>query len=262
MRLGRPAGALASARLSAPMLPINEPPLDAELIRSRYDALVTRLDRAAEASGRDPKAIRVVAVTKGFPEAVVRAAHDAGLTRFGENRVQEAIPKVAAVPDAEWHLVGRLQANKARAAARAFAFVHSVDSLDLLQRLDRIAAEESLSPALLLQVNLTGEATKAGFARRWFEDELQRPGELATLLGDLAAARVMGLMTIAPFGAPTAQARAVFATLRRLRNALEQLAGRPFPELSMGMTADAEAAAAEGATLVRVGTALFGARPA
>lgn len=244
------------------MLPIDEPTLDAGLIRTRYDALASRLRAAAEAAGRDPEAVRVVAVTKGFPVAVVRAARTAGLSRFGENRVQEAIPKVAAVPDAEWHLVGRLQANKARAAARAFTAIHSVDSLDLLRRLDRIAAEESLRPTLLLEVNVSGEASKAGFPLDWFQDQLRGPAELIAALGDLAAARVAGLMTIAPAGAPAGEARAVFASLRRLRDDLEQLAGRPFPELSMGMTADAEAAVAEGATLVRVGTAIFGPRPA
>ena len=244
------------------MLPIDEPPLSAELIRSRHAALLERLRAAADEAGRDPHAIRVVAVTKGFGIDVVRAARAAGLTRFGENRVQEAIPKVAAIPDAEWHLVGRLQANKARAALRAFPTVHSVDSLDLLRRLDRIAHDESLAPSLLLQVNVSGESSKAGFARAWFEDEARRRGPLAAAVEQLAAARVVGLMTIGPAGVASDEARRVFAALRRLRDALEQLAGRPLPELSMGMTGDAEAAAAEGATLVRVGTAIFGPRPA
>lgn len=244
------------------MLPIDEPDLDRELIRARYGTLLARLRAAAEASGRDPDVVRVVAVTKGFPIEVVQAARQAGLTRFGENRVQEAIPKLTAVADAEWHLVGRLQANKARSAARAFAMIHSVDSLDLLQRLDRIAVEESLRPALLLQVNVSGEASKAGFPLAWFEEQARRPGELHALLRDLRAARVTGLMTIAPAGVPDQEARSVFARLRALRDALQEVAGRPFPELSMGMTADAAAAVAEGATLVRVGTAIFGPRRA
>jgi pyridoxal phosphate enzyme (YggS family) len=244
------------------MLHVDEPPLGPELIRSRYDALVTRLRLAAEAADRDPDAVRVVAVTKGFGAAVVRAARDAGLARFGENRVQEALPKMVAVPDAEWHLVGRLQGNKARPAARAFAVIHSVDSVALLRRIDRIAAEESVVPTLLLQVNVTGEASKAGFPMAWFAEELRRRGDLAAALTDMTAGRVAGLMTIGPAGAPSPEARAVFATLRRLRDALQQLVGRPLPELSMGMTGDAEAAVAEGATLVRVGTAIFGPRPA
>ena len=244
------------------MLPIDEPPLDAELIGRRHSALLARLRAAAEAAGRDPDAFRVVAVTKGFPIEVVLAAHRAGLGSFGENRVQEAIPKVAALPAAEWHLVGRLQANKARPAARTFAVIHSIDSLDLLRRVDRVAAEESLDPGLVLQVNVSGEPTKAGFPLGWFTDQARRPAELVAALGDLDAARVVGLMTIGPEGAPDEQARSVFARLRRLRDALEQAAGRPLPMLSMGMTADADAAVAEGATLVRVGTAIFGPRRA
>jgi pyridoxal phosphate enzyme (YggS family) len=244
------------------MLPIDEPPLSAELIRSRHDALLARLRSAADEAGWDSNAIRVVAVTKGFGIEVVRAARAAGLTRFGENRVQEGIPKVAAIPDAEWHLVGRLQANKARAALRAFAIIHSVDSLDLLRRLDRIAHDESRTPRLFLQVNVTGETSKAGFPLAWFEEEARRVGPLADAVGELTAARLTGLMTIGPAGVASEEARRAFATLRRLRDELQQLIGRPLPDLSMGMTADAEAAAAEGATVVRVGTALFGPRPA
>lgn len=244
------------------MLPTDEPPLDAELIGSRHAALVARLRPVAEAAGRDPDAFRVVAVTKGFPIEVVLAAARAGLRRFGENRVQEAIPKVAALADAEWHLVGRLQSNKARAAAGAFALIHSIDSLDLLRRIERIAAEEMLTPAVLLQVNVSGEATKAGFPLDWFEDQARGPGELVATLAALHVVRVAGLMTIGPAGAEQAVARAAFGRLRGLRDALQEASGSRLPELSMGMTADAEAAVAEGATLVRVGTALFGPRRA
>jgi hypothetical protein len=244
------------------VLPIDEPPLDAELIGARHAALLARLRSAAESAGRDPDAFAVVAVTKGFPIEVVRAAQAAGLRRLGESRVQEALPKVGAVPDLEWHLVGRLQANKARPAARAFAVIHSVDSLDLLRRLDRVAAEESRHPILLLQVNVSDEASKGGFARGWFDDQLRTGGELIGALRALTAARVTGLMTIAPAGIPRDAARAIFATLRGVRDRLEQAAGQPLPELSMGMTADAEAAVAEGATLVRIGTAIFGPRRA
>ena len=243
------------------MLPIDEPDLDPGLIGSRYRLLVERLRGVAEAAGRDPDAVQVVAVTKGFGTDVVRAARAAGLSRFGENRVQEAIPKLEAVPDAEWHLVGRLQANKARPAAGAFAVIHSVDSVDLLRRLERICAEEELAPRLLLQVNVTGEASKAGFELDWVSAETARPGELRDALAAMRAATVVGLMTIAPFGVPPEEARGVFAQLRTLRDELEQDFGQPLPELSMGMTADADAAVAEGATLVRVGTAIFGPRP-
>lgn len=242
------------------MLPVDEPELTPDLIRSRHDALLARLRAAAQAAGRDPDGLRIVAVTKGFDAPVLRAAQSAGLSRFGENRIQEAIPKIAAAPDAEWHLVGHLQGNKARPAVRAFAAIHSVDSINLLLRLDRIAAEESLAPIVLLQVNVSGEASKAGFDRSWFSDELRRPAALVAALAGLVAVRVTGLMTIGPAGVHAEESRRVFAALRRLRDELEQLVGRPFPELSMGMTADAEPAVAEGATLVRIGTAIFGPR--
>ncbi|MEO8638294.1 MAG: YggS family pyridoxal phosphate-dependent enzyme [Chloroflexota bacterium] len=262
MRPGQPAGAFASRPHTAAMLPVSEPPLTAELIRSRHDGLLRGLRAAAEAGGQDPDAVRVLAVTKGFGAAVIREATAAGLGRFGENRVQEAIPKMSAAPDAEWHLVGRLQANKARPAVRGFAAIHSVDSLELLARVDRIAAEESRAPMAFLQVNVTAETTKGGFALDWFEEAARRPGSLSAAVADLVAVRLAGLMTIGPAGVSPEQSRRAFATLRQLRDDLQQLTGRPLPELSMGMTADADAAVAEGATLVRIGTAIFGPRPA
>jgi pyridoxal phosphate enzyme (YggS family) len=260
MRPGHAAGAFAFPPAQAAMLPIDEPALSAELIRSRYDALLARIRAWAGAAGRDPDAVRVVAVTKGFSSDVVREASRARLTRFGENRIQEAIPKMAAAPEAEWHLVGRLQANKVRPAVRAFAAIHSVDSLDLLARIDRIAAEEGRAPSVFLQVNVTGEATKAGFPLDWFEAGVRGPGPLADAIAGLRAARLEGLMTIGPAGAAPDEARRVFATLRGLRDELALRSGLPLPELSMGMTADADAAVAEGATLVRIGTAIFGPR--
>lgn len=240
------------------MQPIDEPALTAELIRARSDALRARLRSAAERAGRDPDAFRVVAVTKGFGVAVVRAAAEAGLTLFGENRVQEAGPKVHAVPGVEWHLIGRLQSNKARPAARLFAAIHSVDSFDLLRRLDRIAREERLAPRLLLQVNVGGDERRAGLAPGWLREHA---AELGGLAGQLEAGRLTGLMTMARLGAAPEEQHATFAALRGLRDELEATTGIGLPELSMGMTADAEAAVAEGATLVRVGTAIFGPRP-
>lgn len=260
MRPGHSAGAFAFPPAHAPMQPIDEPALTAELIRSRHDAVLARLREGAAAAGRDPDDLRLVAVSKGFGSDVIREASRAGLNRFGENRVQEAIPKMDAAPGAEWHLVGHLQANKVRPAVRAFAAIHSVDSLELLARVDRIAAEEERAPTVFLQVNVTGEATKAGFALDWFEAAVRRPGPLAAAIADLRAASLAGLMTIGPAGAGLDESRRAFATLRRLRDELVLLTGRPLPELSMGMTADADAAVAEGATLVRIGTAIFGPR--
>jgi PLP dependent protein len=241
--------------------PIEEPRLSAGLIAERYGRLLLRLRRRAEAAGRDPEGFRVVAVTKGFDMSVVRLGIEAGLDCFGENRVQEAAPKIQAAPEAEWHLVGRLQANKARAAVRLFAVIHSIDSAGLLGRVDRIAAEEGRQPAVLLQINLSGEPTKAGFDPTAVTREIRRPGPLVATLRPLGAAQVTGLMTIGVAGAPQAEARLLFGRLRQLRDELAQVIGKPLPDLSMGMSGDAEAAVAEGATLVRIGTALFGPRP-
>ncbi|MCA1587356.1 MAG: YggS family pyridoxal phosphate-dependent enzyme [Chloroflexi bacterium] len=231
-------------------------PPTAARIAERYERLTARLRAAADAGGHDPARLRMVAVTKTWPVDVARNALAAGLTILGESRVQEAEPKVAALPDAEWHLVGRLQSNKARRAVRAFAVIHSVDSIDLLRRLDAVAAEEGAVPRLLLQVNVAGGPTTAGFA-----PEVAVTRDVRDALRELHAARVVGLMTVARMGVGAAEARATFAELRTLRDRLEADAGVALPELSMGMSADAEAAAAEGATLVRIGTALFGQRP-
>ena len=226
-------------------------PPGAEEFRARHDRLLARLRDAAEANGHDPARLRILPVTKGWPLDVVGTAVRAGFTMLGESRVQEAEPKVAALPDIEWHLVGRLQANKARRAVRAFATIHSVDSAALLARLVRLSGEEGRSPRLLLEVNLTGEGSKAGLA----------PDDVPGLAGALAAGGVVGLMTIARQGASVTEARATFRRLRELRDRLEQASGVGLAELSMGMSDDAEAAAAEGDTLVRIGTALFGPRP-
>lgn len=243
------------------MQPIEEPPLTPELIRARTEALLARLRVAAERAGRDPGGFRIVAVTKGFGEPVVRAAIAAGLRTLGENRVQEAEAKIEAHPDADWHLVGHLQSNKARRALAMFSTIHSVDSLDLLARLVRLAHDDARRPALLLQVNLSGEERKAGFDPDWFAAQASRPGELAAALTGQRAARVTGLMTMARAASDEPGQRKTFAALRNLRDALREASGIDLPELSMGMTADAEAAVAEGATLVRIGTALFGPRP-
>ena len=223
--------------------------MDVDELRERHDRLLRRLRAVAAEHGHDPDRLHIVGVTKTHPAEVARAAIAAGIHRLGESRVQEAEPKLAAVPDAEWHFVGRLQSNKARRVGRGFAVVHSVDSPLLLGRLDALAEEEGCSPRVLLQVNVSGEATKAGMT----------PNDLAAVVTPKSVGLV-GLMTIAPMHASDETARRVFGRLRQLRDALEQQLGIGLPELSMGMSADAEAAAAEGATLVRIGTALFGQR--
>ncbi len=243
------------------MQPIDEPELTPQLIRSRADVVMARLRAVAEAAGRDPRAFRLVAVTKGFPAEVAAAALRAGLTTLGENRVQEARLKAEALPEADWHLIGHLQSNKVRQAVRLFSTIHSVDSIDLLLRLDRIAAEEGRTTRLLLQVNVSGEDRKEGFDGTWFTAEATQAGQLREALDRLRAVRVAGLMTMAPFGSPPDEQHDVFARLRQLRDLLAARAGHELPELSMGMSGDAEAAVAEGSSMIRVGTAIFGPRP-
>jgi hypothetical protein len=223
--------------------------LDPAAIRERHHRLLKHLRGVAAENGKDPSRLRIVGITKTHPLAVVRAAVEAGLTELGESRVQEGEPKVAAAPEVEWHLVGRLQSNKARRAVRVFEVIHSIDSTKLLARLDQVADAEGRSPRVLLQVNLSGDGSKAGFAP-----------EALGHVGPPHVARLAGLMTIAPMDVSEGEARAVFRRLRELRDGLEDRIGLALPELSMGMSADADAAAAEGATLVRIGTALFGPR--
>jgi pyridoxal phosphate enzyme (YggS family) len=237
---------------------VTEPP-DAAAIAANLRAVRARIARAAETNGRAAEAVRLVAVSKTFGLDAIRAAIDAGQRDFGENRVQEALPKIDALsaehPDLRWHLIGHLQTNKARKAGRPFDAIHSVDSLDLLRRLDEAAAEGRRRPQILVQVDLAGEATKFG-----------APPDEATAIvraaASLEAARLVGLMTLPPFYDDPVAARPIFARLRAFRD--ELVAGgvpaAQLAELSMGMSHDYEVAIAEGATIVRVGSAIFGAR--
>jgi PLP dependent protein len=220
-------------------------------------AIRERIAAAAAAAGRPPDDIRLLAVSKTFSADHVRAAHAAGQRDFGENKVQEALQKIAETADLDirWHLIGHLQSNKAKKAAPAFAAIHSVDSVDLLQRIDAAAADAGASPELFIQVDLAGEATKFG-AR---EDEVPA---IARAAMDCRAARLRGLMLLPPWFDDPEQARPYFRRLRELRQRLveEGIDGSTLRELSMGMSHDFEVAIQEGATLVRVGTAIFGKR--
>jgi pyridoxal phosphate enzyme (YggS family) len=215
------------------------------------------LDHAARAAGRDPGSIRLIAVSKTFGLDSVRAAAAHGQMDFGENRVQEALQKIDASTElrVRWHLIGHLQSNKARKAANGFAAIHSVDSVELLRRLDDSAAELGTRPEVLVQVDLAGEATKHGAS----PDEARRIVDAA--LG-CRAARLTGLMVLPPWLEDPQQVRPYFARLRVFRD--ELLASGVDPgalrELSMGMSHDFEVAIEEGATMVRVGTAIFGRR--
>ena len=212
---------------------------------------------AAGTAGRDPSSICLVAVSKTFPIEAVREAYAAGQREFGENRVQEGLQKIGETTDLtiRWHLLGHLQTNKVRKAGPAFAVVQSVDSVELIQKLDAAALETGRTPELLIQVDLAGEATKFGAS----PDEVPRLFDAA---GACRAATVVGLMTLPPVPDTPEDARPYFRRLRELRD--EWLAaGVPasmLRELSMGMSGDFEVAIEEGATIVRVGTAIFGSR--
>lgn len=226
-------------------------------LAARLSAVRSRLAAAARSADRDPGSVRLIAVSKTFPTQAIRDAYAAGQRDFGENRVQEALQKIAVSTDLEvrWHLLGHLQANKARKAAQAFGTIHSVDSVELLRRIDAMAAEGGWTPDLLIQVDLAGETTKFGTP----------PSEVPRLLeaaSQCRAARVTGLMTLPPFSESPEDSRPWFRKLRDLRDTWLS-SGIPqamLTELSMGMSADFEVAIQEGSTMVRVGTAIFGSR--
>jgi len=226
-------------------------------IASNLADIRARIASAAQSAGRDPSSVRLIAVSKTFPLDAVREAYDAGQREFGENRVQEGLQKIERSADLSirWHLLGHLQTNKARKAASAFAMIQSVDSVELLQKLDRGATDEGRTPELLIQVDLAGETTKFGSP----PDEVPRIFEAATAC---RAARVVGLMTLPPLPDTPEDARRWFRQLRELRDGwvASGVPSAMLRELSMGMSGDFEVAIQEGATMVRVGTAIFGTR--
>lgn len=227
------------------------------MIADRLIEVRSRIAAAARSAGRDPSSIQLIAVSKTFPVDLVREAYAAGQRDFGENRVQEALQKIERSADLEirWHLLGHLQGNKARKAGAAFATIQSVESLELLQKLDLAAVEAGATPELLIQVDVAGEATKFGAP----PDAVPRLFEAAARL---QAARVVGLMTLPPVSQTPEDARPWFRQVRDLRQRwLDSGVPRPMlRELSMGMSGDFEVAIQEGATMVRVGTAIFGSR--
>jgi PLP dependent protein len=226
-------------------------------IRERLARVRDRIANAARRARRDPASVRLVAVSKTFPTQDIRAAFEEGQRDFGENKVQEALQKIDATKDLDlvWHLVGHLQSNKAKKAGASFAVIHSIDGVDLLKRLDEAASNAGRRPQLLVQVDLAGEATKHG-ARA---DAL---GGIFEAARQLKAARLIGLMLLPPATEDPEGARQYFTALHRLR---DDLAARGVDrtmlrELSMGMSHDFEVAVEEGATIVRVGSAIFGER--
>lgn len=242
-------------------------PITSGVIRSNYRRVLDEIEQAATKVRRDPTGVRLVVVTKGHPVEALREALDGGLRVFGENYVEEGLEKIRAVgapagsaERIEWHMIGHLQSRKARPVVENFHMLHSLDSLKLAVRLDRFAAEAGRRLPALLECNVSGEQTKFGWPA-W--DETQWTALLPELiqLAALPNLEWRGLMTMAPFFDSPEPARPYFQRLRRLRDFLaEHISGVHLPDLSMGMSGDFSVAVQEGATLVRVGTAIMGAR--
>lgn len=223
-------------------------------IAANLAALRDRIAAACARVGRDPASVTLMAVSKNQPPEAVCAALEAGLTCFGENRVQEAKAKIPLCPGrARWQMIGHLQSNKCRDAVALFCMIQSVDSLALAQELNKQCEKAAKTMPVLLEVNVAGEASKFGY---------QPAGLLADFraLNQLPRLEINGLMTIAPYTPTPERVRPVFRRLRELKAECEQLLSVPLPHLSMGMSGDFEVAIEEGATLVRIGTALFGPR--
>jgi len=214
------------------------------------------ISQAERATGRPDGSVQLIAVTKTHPVDVIQKAIDAGQLMFGENRVQEARAKIPELSSRiQWHLIGHLQSNKIRQALPLFEMIHGVDSAELLEDIQRIAADLGLFPRVLLQVNVAGESSKFGFAPDRLFLEIERISRAERI-------QIEGLMTIPPLASKPEYSRRYFVQLRELRDRLEKEFRFPLPHLSMGMSGDYRIAVEEGATLVRVGTAIFGERRA
>ncbi len=226
-----------------------------ETLRAHLITLQQRIATACLASNRSEKEVKLMAVTKRFPLEVAKMAVNEGLHLLGENRVQEAVEKIQKADfKARWELIGHLQSNKAQLAAQHFDAIQSVDSVKLASRLDRFANEAGKTLSILIQVNTGEDPGKSGFTVDTTQSSLDRILELKSI-------QVDGFMTIAPLPSAMDTAKSAFNELRTLRDQLSKSFGLPFPELSMGMSFDLEAAIEAGSTCVRVGSALFGKRP-
>lgn len=230
-------------------------------IADNISAVQQRVQHAVQAAGRSAASVRLLAVSKTKPSAAIRAAHTAGLAAFGENYLQEAEQKIAELADLatalEWHFIGPLQSNKTRPAAEQFDWVHSVDRLKVAQRLAAQRPADQPALNICLQVNIDREPSKAGLLSEQLD-------EIAAAVAQLPALRLRGLMAIPQPRSDSAGQRAAFAAVRQLRDqlnaSLPALRVAPMDTLSMGMSGDLEAAIAEGATIIRVGSDIFGAR--
>jgi PLP dependent protein len=218
------------------------------------DSIQQRIHAACERAGREPSSVTLLGVTKGQPPEAVNEAARLGLVFFGENKIQEAKAKIPLCPGKlRWHFIGHLQTNKCRDAVDLFGMIQSVDSLHLAQEISKRAEQASKAMPILLEVNLAGEASKFGYRPDKLEAELNQINALPRI-------EIHGLMTVPPWSPNAESVRPMFRRLRELKERAEQVIGAPLPQLSMGMSGDFEVAIEEGATIVRVGTALFGAR--
>jgi len=220
----------------------------------RLEEVRAEIEQIADKSGRNVEEIELVAVSKAHDAEKVREVIAGGQFVFGESKVQEARAKIPLLPShLRWHLIGHLQKNKIRHALPLFELIHSIDSVDLAQQVERIAEEDGLFPRVLLQVNVAGEGSKFGFKPEVLVENMERLLELQRL-------SIEGLMTIPPLAADAEKSRPHFVRLRSLRSELEQRFDLKLPHLSMGMSDDFAVAIAEGATIVRIGTRIFGPR--
>jgi PLP dependent protein len=223
-------------------------------LAANLQTIQQRIAEACSRAGRDPASVTLLAVTKTHPPEVVRAAAEIGLTLFGENKVQEAKAKIPSCPGRlRWHMIGHLQSNKCRDAVELFEMIQSVDSLRLAEEINRRAEQAAKTMPILVEVNVVGEASKFGYPPGRLLAELEQVNALPRL-------EVHGLMTVPPWTPEPEKVRPVFRELRELKQKCEQILGAPLPHLSMGMSGDFEVAIEEGATMVRLGTALFGPR--
>ena len=223
-------------------------------VADRLELVLAKIAETAERAKRSTDEIRLVAVSKGHDAEKVRLALDAGQLVFGESKVQEARAKIPLLAShLSWHFIGHLQKNKVRHALPLFELVHSVDSLDLAQQIQRVAKENGLYPRVLLEVNVAGEGAKFGFSPEGLSSAMEQVLSLDRL-------SIEGLMTIPPIAEEAEHSRRYFVSLRHLRDKLEKEFALKLPELSMGMSDDFAIAVEEGSTLVRVGTAIFGPR--
>ncbi len=223
-------------------------------IADNAEAVRARIAAACERAGRDAAEVQLVAVSKKFTPDVIREATDAGLTLFGENRIQEAKIKIPDCPGhLRWHYIGNLQTNKCRDTVALFEMVHAVDSLRLAEELNKRCEQAAKVMPVLLEVNVSGEGSKHGFLP-------EAAVEAVGAFPNFPQLELHGLMTMAPFTRQPESTRLFFRKLAETRTACEDILGVPLPELSMGMSGDFEVAVEEGATLVRLGTALFGPR--